>query len=79
MLWHSEFSAQHNISDITPDLNTVEPDIVHELFGHSPMFLDKDLADMSQEIGIQSLGASDDQVIKLGAIYWCAPSNNHNV
>ena len=34
------------------------------------MFADKDVADISQEIGLLSCGAQAESVRRLGAIYW---------
>ena len=38
--------------------------------GHVPMFADKSVCDISQLIGVLSLGATDQQVAMLGSIYW---------
>lgn len=47
-----------------------EPDVLHEIIGHTSMLCDKNFADFSQQIGIASLGASNEDLDKLAKIYW---------
>ena len=60
----SQFIRHHEFPDYSP-----EPDVVHEIIGHICMFADPLIAQLSQNIGLLSLGASEEQIEKLGALY----------
>jgi phenylalanine-4-hydroxylase len=64
------FPSTQYIRHHSKPLFTPEPDLVHEFIGHVPNFCDPVFCDISQELGILSLGASDSVIKLIGAVYW---------
>lgn len=62
-------STQYIRHTSRPDY-TPEPDIVHEIIGHQPMFTNPAFADYSQFVGHGARRATDKQIEELGRLYW---------
>jgi len=62
-------STQYIRHTSRPDY-TPEPDIVHEIIGHQPMFTNPAFADYSQFVGHGARKANDQQLEELGRLYW---------
>ncbi|CAG9334369.1 unnamed protein product [Blepharisma stoltei] len=64
------FFSTRYIRHISVPFYSPEPDVVHELMGHVPLFGNEEIAEFSQEIGKKSLGASEEDIAKLAKIYF---------
>ncbi len=61
----TQYIRHHSKPEFTP-----EPDVVHELIGHIPMFTNKQIVDFCQLVGEASVNATDKELEQLSRLMW---------
>ncbi len=49
---------------------TPEPDVIHEVIGHAPAFMDRDMVDFSVTLGSMAKRANAQELVELERLYW---------
>ncbi len=65
IMFCTQYIRHHSRPEYTP-----EPDIVHEVIGHVPMFADPDFVKLSLLIGASAAEANSEQIAILDRLYW---------
>ena len=61
----TQYIRHHSKPEFSP-----EPDIIHEVFGHVPMFIHPQIIKLNQTIGNAARIANEEQLLWLNRIYW---------
>lgn len=61
----TQYIRHHSKPEFSP-----EPDIIHEVFGHVPMFVHPSIIKLNQTIGNAARAANEEQLLWLNRIYW---------
>lgn len=65
IFYSTQYIRHHSVPFYSP-----EPDVVHELMGHVPLFANKKFAEFSRGIGQMAIGASDEEIKILAKVYF---------